>query len=753
MKSEKQYWRGFEERDETEEYLEKAQTEFPEPPKKFTGKSGVTRRSFLKAAGFTIAGSVLTACSRGPVKKAIPYLNKPEEVTPGKAFWYASTCHGCSARCGVLVKNRDGRPIKLEGNPQHPLSQGGLCAVGQASVLDLYDSQRISQPEIDGKPTTWNDVDSRVRVALSERTGKTVLLTGTVTSPTTRAVINEFTEEYPNFSHIEYDPVSYEGILEAHQELYGRRVLPRYQFEKAQMILSLDADFLGTWISPVEYSKGYSKNRTPDPEHPEMSYHVQVESRMSLTGSNADLRIPLSPQEIYRLTANLANTVAKKAGRSARFGSHELPIDKNDFKELVARLWEHRGESLVVSGSNDVSVQKAVAFINEVLGNVGTTVDIANPSYQKRGNSEAVQSLLTDMQSGEVGTLIISGVNPVYDLSNGEDFGSALEKVELTIGLNDQRDETMEAVSVHCPTPHFLESWHDSKPVDGIFSITQPNIQKLGDTRTLRESLSAWIGKPADNYTLIRNRWEKEVFAQSGSKENFQTFWDYAVHDGYVDLSDTPSTQPRFDAGALEPVPKIEESSGLTLLSYQKSGMLDGSHAHNPWLQEMPDPISKVTWDNYASIAPETSKQLNIETGDILRLKTGDGSVELPALVQPGQHPSVIAIALGYGRNITKRFHGVGPEWIQAKPTVEKGETVGERITHLFPADSDFMVEVEIEMTGASTELAQTQTHHTLDIPEKFGGADRQMVRESTLSEFAEHPTHESGHSQEDLQL
>ena len=753
MTKEKQYWRGFEERDKTLEYLQKAQTEFPDPPKKFSNGNGVTRRSFLKAAGFTIAGSVLAACSRGPVKKAIPYLNKPEEVTPGKAFWYASTCHGCGARCGVLVKNRDGRPIKLEGNPQHSVSQGGLCAVGQASVLELYDSHRISQPEIDGIPVTWNEADKKIRTAISENTGKTVLLTGTITSPTTRAVIEKFKAKYPNFSHIEFDPIPYDGILDAHQELYGERILSHYRFENANMILSLDADFLGTWISPVEYSKGYSKNRTPDPEHPEMSYHVQAESRMSLTGSNADLRIPLSPQEINRLTANLANTVAKKAERSTRFGNHELPIEKNQFNDLVTRLWERRGESLVVSGSNNSALQKAVAFINESLGNVGETVDLSGPSYQKRGSSEALQSLLTDMESGEVGTLFISGVNPVYDFPNGEDFRSALGKVGLTVGLNGQRDETMQVVTVHCPTPHFLEVWHDSEPVEGVLSITQPNIQKLGDTRSLRESLSVWMGTRADDHALIRDHWENEIHPRSNTLHDFQTFWDNAVHDGYVELNETFSSQPRLNTETLEPIPEIQDSSGMTLMAYQKTGMLDGSHAGNPWLQEMPDPVSKVTWDNYASIAPETSKRMNIKTGDILRVQTKRGAVELPALVQPGQHPSIIAIALGYGRNVTRRFHGIGPEWIQAKPTVQRGETVGERIAHLLPVGSNSASGVEIEKTGDSTELALTQTHHTLDIPEKFGGADRQMVRESTLSEFAEHPGHESEHLQEDLQL
>ena len=330
---------------------------------------GVSRRNFLKMAGFS-AAALMTACTKKPVEKAIPFLIQPEEVIPGKAYWYATTSHACGFGCAVLAKNRDGRTIKLEGNPDHPLSQGGLCPVCQASILELYDSKRIFQPRRDGREISWDQADSAIIEALrnaNDAEQDIILLTGTVNSPSSNSYIEKFKNLYRSCIHLSYDPLSYSAVLDAQAENFGIRVLPQYHFDRAELILSLDADFLGSWLSPIQFTKDYRKNRDLLGDKP-ISRHIQIEARMSITGAKADQRFVMDNDEIKLLIKDLVK--ALKDGEGIGLAA-----------DLAAELKMNQGKSLVVSGSNDLDVQILVNRINQVLNNIGNTIDLKNTSF------------------------------------------------------------------------------------------------------------------------------------------------------------------------------------------------------------------------------------------------------------------------------------------------------------------------------------------------------------------------------------
>lgn len=663
-------------------YRSPAERDRPVPPRDANddGRHELDRRDFLKAAGFSVAVAAASGCSRSPVAEAIPYLNAPEEIVPGRAYWMASTCHGCPARCGMLVKCRDGRPIKVEGNPDHPLSRGGLCAVGQATVLELYDTLRLAGPRLQGDASDWASVDAFVQEKLkgAKRIG---VLSSTLASPTTYRVIAEFLARFPEGRHEVYDIPTASAILDAHESSHGVRALPHYRFDHASVVVSLDADFLGTWISPVEFTKQWAGRD---------AWHVQLEARMSLTGSRADQRVRLHPRETSSVLAYLAGDVS------------EPPLKPVVLQRLRQRLEDARGRSLVVSGSSRFEDQILVNAINERLGNYGTTLDIEQPSHQRAGDDAAVQRLLAEPPDA----LFIVDANPVYDLPRGDDFAKLVAQVPLVVAFSSHVDETSRLAHAVCPPPHFLESWDDSEPVAGVYAVTQPAIAPLRNTRAVIESFAAWSGTPAKVYDLIR--------ATARTDQ-----WDRTLHDGFtavpverrasVRRAPDVAVRPDDSSGRAEAERRAEARStgtGFTPVLYASIAMLDGRHAHNAWLHELPDPISKVTWDNCAALSPGSAKALGVTDGDVLDV----GGVELPAFVQPGQHDGIVAIALGYGRMGTDRFAKIGPKWLLGRTHVAPGETVGRRAIQLAGLDS-----VVIHRTGRRHDLATTQLHNTVD--------------------------------------
>ncbi len=675
---------------------------------------------------------MLTGCRQAPVNKAIPQLAQPEGFTPGRSYDYASTCAGCAAGCGVLVKTRDGRPIKLEGNPEHPVSRGGLCAAGQASILGLYDSLRFRQPLRGGKQTSWAAIDRELGArleALGRDGGAVRFLTGTVTSPTIRAAISGFLERFRDARHVEYDALSCSAILDAHERTHGVRAVPRYRFDRAEVIVSFDADFLGAWISPVESTAGYMAGRNP--EAGRFSWHAQIEPRLSLTGSKADRRFVRKPAEVAALLIELAAQIDKgPAGGDAGL--------------LAERLRQARGRSLVVCGLQDAAAQEACNRINQSLGNYGATLDLDRPSLQRRGNDHETEELLREAASGRVSALLVWGANPVYDLPGGE----ALRAVPLIVSFAERMDETAAAAHYVCPDRHPLESWGDAEPVSGTLSLFQPAIQPLGGGRPLVESLAGWSGSPQSAYEILRASWRERVFPRQSVEADFEKFWERAVHDGYA-VVEPARTAGRSRTAPLRPPPPVEAASrgAFDLVLYAKPGMPDGRHAYNPWLQELPDPVTKVTWDNYACLAPAAASRLGVAQGDVVRLEVAGRQLSLPVVVQPGQHEEVVAVALGYGNQGSGRFSKLSRWWLGGGPSVGENGLVGQNAAPMLEFASGVLryarSGVVVSRTNRKHPLACTQEHHSLSVPKHLApasGGIRPIVREVALADLGKLP-------------
>jgi molybdopterin-containing oxidoreductase family iron-sulfur binding subunit len=704
-----------------------------------------TRRDFLALMGFSLAAAGLAGC-RAPVQNAIPMLVGTDDIVPGVANFYATTCGGCASSCSLLVKQRDGRPIKIEGNAESDLFGGGTCATGQATVLDLYDNERLRGPLWRGQPVSWDEIDRHVVDSLNAaraNKSRVVLLSNTITSPSTLAVIRGLAGGLPNFRHVVYDPVSYSALREANAKSFGTAAIPHYSLDKAQVIVGIDADFLGTWLSPVEFARQYAANRRSE-EHPAL--HIQFEPGMTVTGSNADVRVPVAPSELGMVAVALLRRIANKASASFVDNTPVPFLDPHKLDAVAEELWKHRGESLIVSGCNDVSVQIVVNALNSLLDNVGKTLDFSKPSLQRTGDDAALAELVEDMNRGQVHTLMLYGVNPGYDYPDSGHFLNGLDKVALSVSFSDRRDETSSRVHAICPDHHFLEAWGDAEPVASHFSLAQPLIAPLFDTRATQESMFRWLApSPATannpsptHYAYLREFWRSQMLPRQKHTQDFDAFWESSLQDGVIALpaataASQPSHRGDWKAAAQNIVAAFRESlaqrrDGQVELSFYESiALRDGRHANNPWLQELPDPISKTTWGNYAAVSPQLAGRLSLRDGDVLRLTTVRGSVELPAMVQPGQEARTISIALGYGRQkVGKAGQNVG---VNVYP-----------LTHIAGGARQYSVAgVLIEKTGRAQKVASTQSHFSLE--------GRPIVLETTLEELH----HEAGEAREVL--
>jgi len=732
MESNKKYWKGLEELQNSKEFVEKNKGEFSEalPIEEVLNEAGLStvapRRDFLKALGFGLGAVTLAACNPAPVAKSIPYLVKPEEIVPGIPNYYSSSFNGHS----VLVKTREGRPIKIEGNPNCILSRGKLSAQGQASVLDLYDVSKLKGPTYNGNTTTWAQLDQFVKGELNkvQAGGKKIrIITSTINSPSTKAVIRDFIAQYPNTKHVQVDAVSYTGIIKANENSFGVAALPKYRFDKADLIVSFDADFLGTWISPIEYNRQYVSNRNNTSlKNKKMSRHIQFESGMSMTGTNADTRIQLKPSEQGVALVNLYNALGGTIG-----GAKKLANNPNAEKAimLVAKeLSAAKGRGLVVSGSNDVSTQILVNAINSLIGSYGTTIDLANVSYQYAGNDAEFVEFINEMNRGEVDAAFFLNSNPAYDFVNGKQFADALAKVKLRVSFADRQDETASLCQIVAPAHHYLESWGDSNPVEGYYTIVQPTINPVNDTRYAEEAFLIWSNNAVkDFYQYVQNNWTANILSKSGST------WKDLLQKGSVYLGEKPVTASSFsrDLNAVAQT-VISQSNALVkggdnaveVHVYENVAVGDGKAANNPWLQELPDPVSKVTWDNYVAIAPKHAEKLGIAEFDLVEVKSDNYSVTLPVLIQPGQTIGTVSIALGYGR--TKA----------GKAAVEVGKNAYPFLKFVNGTFQNTTA-ATISKAGGTYELAQTQTHHTIE--------GRNIVRETTLKDYLKDPLSGTG--------
>ncbi len=744
----KKYWQSFGELNQTESFQESANKEFKEEllPLEDLDDKGILdaktpRRDFLKYLGFSTAAAAIAASCKIPVRKAVPFLNKPESVIPGVANYYASTYVNGGDAISVVVKQRDGRPIKIEGNELSTITNGGTNAQAQASVLDLYDNTRLRYPmQKDGKDfkevTGFDAFDKMVGAAI---TGKAVaLLTATVNSPSTLAIINEFLAKYPGSRHVQYDAVSYSGMLLANEACYGKKAIPSYHFDKAKVIVSLGADFLGTWLSPTEFSNQYGKTRKVTGEKPELSKHFQFESMISLTGSNADDRYTHKPSE----TGAVALALAAKLGVAVTAPAIADAKLAKGIDTAVAALKASNGAALVVCGSNDANIQVVVNAINAAIGANGTTINWAITSNYKNGIDADMDKLITDMSSGAIGAVLINGVNPAYSYSDSKKFKDALAKV-VSVSFNGTMDETTELCKFILPSHHWLESWGDAEPKTGYYSLLQPTINPMFKTRAYQTSLIKWssaAGSLVNDYeTYYKTYW--------GAKLGSPDLWEKALQDGVVEPAIMPVGGGSFNGAKLsEAAAAIAAIKGgpVEIVLYQKVSIGDGGQANNPWLQELPDPVSKVTWDNYAMMSPAMAKSLlsldvmNQEGGKqsdyevhpekpVVKITANGKSVELPVIVLPGMNASTIALAVGYGResadknttstNIGRSAHGAGKN---VYPFVA------------FNGTNSYSAVATVEKTGAMYPLAQTQVHGFTE--------SRPVIYETNLASFTANP-------------
>ncbi|WP_299291666.1 TAT-variant-translocated molybdopterin oxidoreductase [uncultured Mucilaginibacter sp.] len=741
MESNKKYWKGLEELNNSPEFVEMNKSEFAEPLpiEEILSGAGLMaktpRRDFLKALGFGVGAVTLAACQKVPVHKSIPYLIKPEEVTPGVANYYTSSYNGQS----ILVKTREGRPIKIEGNPDDLIGRGAIDAPGQTSVLDLYDISRLQNPLLNKDESSWDMIDGFVtkELAAIAAGGKKIrIVSSTVHSPSTQAVIAAFTAKYPTTKLINYDPISYTGIIQANQNSFGKAVLPHYHFEKADVIVSFGADFLGTWISPVEFMRQWVTNRNnASLENKKMSRHIQFEAGMSLTGTNADTRVPIKPSEEGLALVNLYNAISGTALPGSKPLSNKAAA--NSIALAAKELTAAKGRALVVCGSNDVAMQVLTNAINSLLGSYGTTIDLDNPYFKYAGNDAEFVEFVNEMKRGEIDAVFFLDSNPAYDYFNAKDFTQALAKVRLKVSFSDRSDETSSLCQVIATNHNYLEAWGDSNAFAGYYTIVQPAINPVYNSRQAEQSFLIWANNPVkDYYAFVRNNWETNLLPKVGLSG--QGGWETLLQKGLIKTADVPATTYTFNkdlSGIAQSI--INHSNQLAangntieLQVYPTINMGEGKRANNPWLQELPDSVSKVTWDNYAAISPTYAEKLGIKEGNVLKVTSGNHTVELPVLIQPGQAQQTISVALGYGRTSSGKVGtGVGKN---AFPflTFKNGTFQGS-------------AQATISATGDVYNLAQTQTHHSVE--------GRNIIRETSFNKYLKDPSsangrHESEH-------
>ncbi|EAS20403.1 putative molybdopterin oxidoreductase [Flavobacteria bacterium BBFL7] len=722
MATTKKYWKSTAQLDESNEIVKNLeQNEFatPIPTEEFLGnnevmeESSTTRRDFLKYVGFSTAAASLAACE-GPVIHSVPYVNQPEQIIPGMANYYATTIADGYDFASILVKTREGRPIKIESNKDAQY-RGHANARVHASVLSLYDNNRLKTPLVKGVESTWETLDKEVSQKLNDLNGKTLaVLTQTFASPSTLAIIDMLKAKYPNVRHVTYDTVGEDGALNAFEAKYGVRGLADYDFTDAETIVSIGADFVGNWQGGG-FDKGYSASRIPTSKS--MSHHVQFESNMTLSGANADLRYPVTPTEQKHILAALYSKLVGGAANVSLSDKVSKVVE-----QTAQKLSKAGSKAVVLCGLPDQAAQQLVLAINEKLNS--SIVDTAAPIMTRQGNRLAVDQLVKEMHAGAVGALFVAGVDPIYSYDDSDAFAKAMENVSLTVSFASREDATAQKCDYVATTPHYLESWGDTEIKKGLVSLAQPTIRPIFDTRQMQDTLLIWSGSDQSYKDFL-----KESSVNSGAS------WSQALQDGFF----TSNTGLKSDENTAEFVASVSNNSALSqlvsskkpsgfeLTLYTKTGLGDGAQANNPWLQELPDPITRTTWDNYVTISQKDAEQLGVENenvangglnGNYVVVKMNGVERKLPALIQPGQAQGTIGIALGYGK--TASIQSEMQTGVNAYPFFKGGSSVQT---------------VSVENAGGEHEFACTQLQNTM--------MGRDIIRETDLATYINGDKHD----------
>ena len=748
MSNNKVYWRGTEELEKAPSFVKGADKEFSEelPIDQFLANkdldsTNTSRRDFLKFMGFGITAATLAACET-PVVKSLPYVVKPDEVMPGIANYYASTYFDGYDFASVLVKTREGRPIHIEGNKLSKTTKGGVSARVNSSVLSLYNKRRFDGPLKAGASIDWATADSELKGQIENirsNGGNIRVLTSTMISPSSEALLGDFaswiegggesTEEEvmtaATVKHVMYDAVSAAGMLEANKRTHGVDLIPGYHFDKAKVVVGFGADFMVNWINPIGFAKDFSKTRIPGEN---MSKHYQFETIMSTTGSNADVRGAIKPSEVGAAVAMLGNAISGMMGSSDKI-SASLSSDDNNvegkIKDAAAKLVAAKGQSLVVCDSNDPNVQVIVNGINEMLGNYGSTIDFSNPINLRKGSDVAIAELISEMNAGSVDMLLVMDSDPVYTAPSSWGFADAMSKVKTVVSFAEKPDFTSQNAGYILPVHHYLESWNDANPFGNELTFSQPTINPINNTRQWQDTMMSWMGSADSYYDALKKRWNSEASASDDPSVIFASKWNVSVQDGVTTMPmPEMAVEPVFNSQAVSAAASSLSSSseGWEVDFYVKTGIGVGINADNPWLQELPDPVTKVVWDQYVTMNPSDMRELGLNTlmgeqqkAGMVRITVNGASVELPVVASPGQKRGAIGVALGYGKGY------------------EGDRLIGENAFAMLPVVNGFIQyssAVTVEKIERRYNIASTQTHHTM--------MGRKILNETTLSEFTQ---------------
>ncbi len=712
------YWRSLEELAGTEEFGAFLADEFPALARLW--ETPVSRRTTLKLMAASMALAGLTGCGRQPSERIVPYTYMPEHVVPGRPRFYATSTFIGGYAHGVLAEAHEGRPTKLEGNPDHPATLGAIDVRSQASVLTLYDPDRSSGVVERGSPSSIGgllaDLTERQRAWNGNGGQGVAFVTGTVTSPSEAAALRGLLERWPQARWYVHEPIDRDGVYNGTRLLHGRTLEPIYRFDRAEVVLSLDADFMQSQPGSLRYARDFVARRRPRDREHQLARLYAAESTPHLTGAYADHSQRMAHPRVADLTRQLARALGVQVAAPA------APAAPHSWVTAVADdLRQRGGSTVVVPGDQQPAAVHAMAHaINHQLGAVGTTVEYIDPvpgnqPAQDRGPAAAgsLAELTGRIRAGEIESLVVLGANPVYTAPGDLGFEAAYRRVPWRIHWGMYQDETAQLSHWHVPAAHPLESWADARAYDGTATLVQPLIEPLQGGRTALEMLAAiGEGTEVDPMQRLRGYWQ-----QRHGGPDFEPFWRQSLHDGIVTNSAPApvAASPRDDWMADLPAP-AQPAEGPLLQFRPDPALWDGSDANNGWLQELPQPLTKITWDNAALVSPALAQAHGLSSGDVVALQVGERSERFPVYVLPGQPANAITVELGYGRRQAGRV----------------GDGVGSDAYALRPTDRAWATPVTLTATGEHHELATTQNHHSIE--------GRELIRHADLSYYRDHP-------------
>jgi len=722
----KTYWSSLDQLANMPEFREFLHKEFPEGASEI--KDNMTRRKFLTLMGASMALAGLTSCRR-PVEKIVPYVTAPEQIIPGIPQYYATTMPLGTDAYGLVVESHEGRPTKIEGNIKHSSTLGSSNPYILAAILGLYDPDRSQVVVHNASEKDWIDFVSYWQSIYSNHVQSKgeglAILNESFSSPTLARLKDTFVKKFPKAKWYTYEPISEKNILEGMRIVSGNTGLPIYHYERANIILSLDADFLATESNNIAHSAGFTKGRHLDSENDSMNRLYMVESNYSVTGGMADHRVRIPSSHISAFTIALVKELQRQGlnipGVKDLSFSSAVDFDTTYLRMLATDLLKNKGKSLIVAGrSQPVIVHALVYVINYSLQNLGNTLTYRAPKDEDFESIDDMVMLVNDINSGYVNTLVILGGNPVYNTPADLDFNDVVQKVENSIHLSLYYDETSKSVLWHLPMTHFLETWGDARARDGTASVIQPLIAPLFDGHSPVELLNLLIdGVESGGYETVRETWRKLL-----GESNFEKLWRKVLHDGLLSDSKLPIIQNRIDISSLmsylnnNPI-NIEQLSmdNLEIVYRVSPSIYDGRFANNGWLQELPDAVTKLAWDNAAIMSPKTAAVLNVKNEDLVVLQLKGNELPLPVWILPGQADFSIAVTLGYGRSAAGRI----------------GTGVGFNVYRLMSSSSPYIDNgVTVRKTIETYPLANVQDHQSM--------MGRPIIREAELDLYREKP-------------